>query len=701
MAILEKIRKRSLILILVIGLALFAFIISDIFNSGGFNAGKNDLGEVNGTPVSRESFVQKVEAASRRFGPNATTIQLADQVWEQEVRNIILSNQFDKLGISIEKDQIINVVKQNPQLAQSPEFLNEAGVFDDGKFIAFIADLQQNNPLGFEQWKQQEEALIQASKEQTYFNLVKAAIAAGAKDGETAYRQENEKIDFKYVRIPYTSIADSTITVSNSEIEAYIKKNSKEFKTEASRSIRYVLFEEKPSTEDEEAVKNSISALLNNSVVYNETTKTNDTVAGFKTTTDVGAFVNTNSDIKIDTTYVTKNMLSPGVADTIFKLNVGEVYGPYLDNGYYKLTRMMGRKSGGAVKASHILIAYEGAQAPAREPRTKEEALAKANELLGQAKENPDSFGILAIQNSEDQGSATRGGTYDNIPEGQMVKPFNDFIFQNPVGTIGVVETDFGYHVIKVDDKYDAVQLATVAQQLEPSEKTTGDVYNVATKFEMAVNDKDFAEVAKTSNYEVRPVERLKAMDEQIFGLGNQRQIVQWAFNDAKVGDVKRFNVPGGYAIAQLTKIAKDGLAKPEDVTGIVTPILRKQKKAAMIMEKNKGKSLQQLANDNKTQVQTASAITASNPALEGIGRELKVVGAAMALKPGSTSALIEGESGVYMIEAVSKTEAPKQESYTANLATLRSQSRNRVQSAVYQALKEASEIEDNRAIAF
>jgi peptidyl-prolyl cis-trans isomerase D len=698
MAVLEKIRSRSIFLIIVIGLALFAFVISGVFSNNG-GTGKTTVGEVNGESISRQDFAFKVENMSRRYGANASTIQVVNQVWNQEVRNIVMEQQFEELGINIEKDQILNVVKANPGISSNPNFQNEAGVFDEGKFIEFIADLKANNPMGYEQWKMQEDVLINASKEQSYFNLIKAGVGATLKEGELAYHLENDKVDIKYVQIPYSSVADSAVSVTTDEIEAYIKQHKSEFTQENSRDIRYVFFEEKASDADVEEVKMALSKLLEQSVVYNSTTKENDTVAGFKTTTDIADFVNRNSDIKYDTTFVTKAQLPSVFADTLYNMNVGEVFGPYKDGDFYKLSRMVAKKEGGSVKASHILISYDGTGAQPKEPRTKEQAEALAQDVLAQVKANPSEFGALALEYSEDPGSATRGGTYDNIPEGQMVPEFNDYIFDNSVGSIGLVETDFGFHIIKIDDKYDVVQIATIARELEPSEKTISDTFNKTTTFEMTALNGDFAEVAKENDYTVRPVNRISGLDENIPGLGNQRSIVQWAFNpDTEVGEIKRFGTTNGYAVIQVTGRRSKGLATAEDASARVLPILRKQKKAALIIENNSGKSMDELAKSNDVSVKTATELTMKTPTISGAGREPKVVGVAMGLSEGDQSQLIEGENGVYMVSVSKKAIAPSLDNYSTYANTQKTLNRNRSSFAAYNALEELAEIEDNRA---
>jgi peptidyl-prolyl cis-trans isomerase D len=694
MAILEKIRQRSLVLILVIGLALFAFVISDLFRSQGFGSSKSIVGEVNGTDIKIDEFRADVDQLSRQYGPNVSNTQVVNQVWNQRVQQALYAEQFEELGLHVEKDQIINVVKSNPQFASNPQFLNEAGLFDEDKFIEYLADLKATNPAAFSIWQQQEKRLIEMAQQQMYFNLIKAGITSNFKEGKESYKMENDKVDIKYVQVPYNSIPDSTVTVSKKEIQSYINEHKSEFEEEASRNINYVLFEEKPSAKDEDAIVNKITALLEDQVVEG------DTVPGLKTTGKIELFVNRYSDVRYDSTYVSKKRLPALFADSLFKLNVGEVYGPYKDAEAYKISRMVAKKPNGSVKASHILIAYKGAtRANPEVSRTKEEAKAKAEELLAKAKLDPDTFTALARDNS-DGPSAPQGGDLGYLEQGATVQPFNDFIFGNDVETIGLVETDFGFHVIRIDDKEDQVLLATIVMELEPSEETTNQLFSDATKFEIAVAEKDFQETAKESDYVVRPVNKIKVLDENLPGIGNQRPIIKWAFDEeTKVGNIKRFNIPNGYVIAQLTKKTEKGLITPEEASARVLPKLRKQKKAAIIKEKNSGvTTLDAFAKANNRQVNSATTLTMKSPTIAGAGREPKVVGASFALDQGKTSGLIEGESGVFMVEVTKKDPSIELDNYGTYANTLKNGYRGSVNSKVFTALKEAAEIEDKRS---
>ena len=703
MAILENIRKRTTILILIIGMALFAFVISGIFTSNDLGGGGkigSTVAEINGDELSIDKFRQKIEAASRRFGPTSSSMQLVNTVWDQEVRNTILGQQFADLGIDIEQDQIINFIKSNPAYSQSPQFLNESGVFDEIKFREFIADLKVNSPSQYQLWLQDEEAIIQSAKEQTYFNLIRSGVGATLKEGELEYKLANDKVDINYVRVPYASIADSTITISKKEIENYISEHKENYKQEKSRDIQFVYFEEKPSLEDEGAINTQITGLLDDTVEYNSGTDTNDTIAGFRSTDDLTAFLDRNSDVKFDTIYKAKKDLPTKFADTLIALKVGEMYGPYRDDDAFKVSKMVGKRPNGSVKASHILITYQGAERANPEvTRTQEEAEKRAKELLKDAQKDDAVFAELARDNS-DGPSAPRGGDLGYFQEGVMTEKFNDFAFGNPVGTIDLVETDFGYHIVKIDDKQDLVQIATLVREIEPSDETINTLFTEATKFEMATtsSEKSFVDLAKESELTVRPVNKIKAMDENLPGLSAQRKIVQWAFNEeTEAGDIKRFNINNGYAVVQLTAKYSEGLMSVEDASATVLPILRKERKATQIISANTGKSKDALATDNNLTSATASALTVKSPIIPGAGREPLVVGSAFALDLDQTSGLIKGESGVFMITVTKKEEAPELDNYSTYANTLQSSSAAKVTTAVYDALKKNAEIEDNR----
>lgn len=699
MAVLSKIRQRSLLLILVIGFCLLAFIIGDIINSGGFGVTRN-VGSVNGTDIPVQEFLQKV-GNMERSQPGVSPTQAANAVWNQEVDNILFEERFEEAGLRVGRDHVLNMYAMDPQVAQNPQFLNALGKFDKGKFNEFLVNMKTTNPAQWDMIEKNKPLVENAAKKQLYVTMLKAGFIATDNDGKAKYQSESNKVNFDYVFVPYSTIGDDEVKVSDEEIISYMKKNEKKYKSDPSRSIEYVKIENKPSPEDENEMKTSINSLLAPRVQYNEETKANDTIPGFKNAANVEEFVNANSDVKFDTTYVAKKDLPMEFAEQLFNLPTGEVFGPYIDNGYYKLSKMMGRKAGASAKASHILISFVGTKTPTNPSikRTQEEAKAKAEDLLKQINANPASFAELARTNTDDPGSAQTGGEYDNIAPGQMVKPFNDFVFNNPVGKTGIVETDFGYHVIKVLGKNDAVQLATIAQSIEPSEATSDAIFAKATKFEMDAAEKPFEDLAKAGTLTVVPVNKLLVNDENIQGIGSQRGIVKWAFSkDTKEGDVKKFDIPEGHVIVKLKAVSDNGLLPIEEAKLAVLPIIRDQKKAELIKKKMEGTTLEAVSQKSGSQVASATDVILAGGMVPSVGPEPKVVGTAFGLAAGKTSGLIEGKAGVFMVRTKNVVKAADLPNYNSFTSRMNAEARSSVSGRISAALKENADIEDNRS---
>ena len=693
MAVLSKIRQRSLLLILVIGFCLLAFIIGDIFNSGGFSQTSNDVGSINGKDIPFEEFRMKVGNVEKS-GQGMSSTQAAERVWEQEIAVALLSEEFEKLGIRAGEKHIIETLKGDQNIGQNPMFKNERGEFDIAKFKEYF----RSNPEQMAFLKEREKEAELNAKYQIYSTLVKAGVFTTEAEGKLQYEMESNKVSFDYVPVLYSTIKDSEVKITDDEIVQYMKKNEKKYKADENRELEYVVIEDKPSADDENEVKSKVSALLNGRVVYNKETGKNDTMPGFRTAANVADFVNANSDVPYDSTFVAKKDLPTAHAEQLFNLAAGEVYGPYIHNGYYCLSKSMGRKAGANAKASHILISYEGTQVPnKKEVRTKEEAKAKAEALLAQAKANPSQFMMLAMMNSDDS-SAQQGGDLGYFSQGQMVKPFNDFVFNNNIGTIGLVETDFGFHVINVTDKQDAIRLATVAQKIEPSEATGDQMYQTAVKFEMDANDKSFESAVKAAKLTVSPSIKVKAMDENFGSIGAQRQIVRWAFEKGtKEGDVKRFEVAKvGNVVVKLKKINDEGLLAIDEARIAIEPILKNKKKAELIKAKMKGSSLETIAKATGSTVQQATDLTIANPMLPNAGPEPKVVGVALGLAANKVSAPIEGNSGVYAVRTRTVAKAPALKSHVDHVNRVKSQ-RATFAGRVIPALKADADIEDNR----
>ncbi|WP_452227512.1 peptidylprolyl isomerase [Lacinutrix cladophorae] len=703
MAILNNIRKQSLVLIAVIALALFSFVLADLFrNSDALTAkSQNVVATINGKDITREDFMQKVEAMQRQMGGNGTSTQAMNNVWNQEVRQAVMQTQFDALGFTVEKDQMRDLLKTS--LANNADFQNEAGLFDENKMNEYIANLKETSSIAYQQWIDYEEGVAANALNQNYVNMVKAGMVGTLAEGELQHKLEGDQVDIKFIQVPFSSIVDSTITVSNSDITAYMNSHVKQYTVEASRNINYVQFNEVASLEDENAIQQNLKNLLKDQVVYNEVTKRNDTVLSFVKAKDNEAFVNANSDIKFDNRFIKKTDLPAAVADSIFNLNAGEVFGPYKDANNFKLSKVVAVKQmPDSVKARHILLPFIGSRsATAETVQTKEQAKVTADSIMNVVKSSPSKF-VSLLDFSADTVSNEKEGVLDWFTYNAMVPEFRDFTFENSKGDFGVVETVFGYHIIEIlgqKNMQRTIKVATIARKIEPSEATISKVFRDAASFENAVANGVFQDVAKENNYTVRPVDGIKVLDENIPGLNSQRAIVRWAFEeDAEIGDIKKFPISNGFAVVQLTAKNKAGLMNTQNASVTALPAIRKAKKADMIKSRISATTLEDLASAEGQTIRTALAVNMKTPTVTGVGREPKVVGAAFGLKEGETSKLIVGENGVYMVQVTKATPAVELANYQAFANQVGQQKQTEVDSRLYTALKDASNIEDNRA---
>ena len=698
MAVLGNLRKNSFVLIAVIGMALFAFVIAGVFDGSGFQS-QEPIGIVNGEELSVTDFRNQIDVLKKSY--NFNDLQALTTAWDETVRSKLLSQQIDELGIGSSRDHLEFFLSQSPSFNSDERFLNDAGIFDVNKFSNFIAELKEINPQSYSQWSLQEEQFNKQIKFNSYFNLVTSGFNSTFFEGKNQYLKSNNIADISFVKIPYSTVNDSLISVSSSEIRSYIKDNPADFDQKSVRSFDYVIFNESPSVKDETDLRNKINSLLNEREEYNQVSKLNEVIPGFLTTSNLDFFLSENSDVPYDSIYRPKGYFSSSHAQMIFNLENNNTYGPYIDGDFLKISKMLDKKRNGNVRASHILIAYNGSQGSNPQiTRTKNEAKNEANRILKLARSNPDNFSSYAIDFS-DGPSKSNGGDLGFFQEGNMVKPFNDFVFNNRVGRIGLVETDFGYHVIKIVAKEDVVLVGTLALKNIPSERTSDSIFNIASKFEIELsNIGDFNQTAESFDFEVKSLNNIGVLDHDLPNMENQRRLVQWLFNEeTEIDDFKRFDLSrGGYVIAKLTDKAEEGLMKPELASITVLPILKNKKKAKIIISDNKKfKNLEDLASNNNLEILNVSALNQVTPIIAQAGFEPKVIGKAFGLEINSISDLFEGETGVYMIKLNSIKSADELESYTPFENQLTNKFRSNIDFSIVQSLKKSADISDNR----
>ncbi len=709
MAILGQIQRRSGVLIGIIALALFAFVIQGLIkNSSSIGKGSaTTIAEVGDRKIPTQEFQKRV-ALLQKQNKNLSNMQAMNVVWDQMIKEAVLNNQFDKLGIKVGKDRLRELIINNPSIKQA--FTNQQGVFDENALLDYIQNIEDNkdrNPEMYEQWKNFENSLVEQEKEKIYMDLIKASINPTLKEGEWLYHYENDAVDFDYAAVPYTTIPDSLVTVTKEEIASYIKKHDNEFKVDESRDMEYVFIPIEPSAEDKEVIKKNLISLLNDKEVFDKETKGTKLKKGFKNTDNPEEFAAQNSDVNIPAKYYFKNELPKQFADTLINLNVGDVYGPYEVGNRIYLSRATDiKKVPDSAKAAHILIAYKGAlRANPNVSITQEQAKKKADSLLRVVKRNPAKFAEYAKEFS-DGPTKTKGGDLGWFTYGRMVPEFNDFVFNGKKGQIGLVKTDFGYHIIKIDDLTEpekAVKLVTIAKNVEPSMKTEDEIYAKASKLTSeAMKTDDFIAFAKENGYVAKPVRRIGRFEDNIPGLGVNREIVKWMYDkDTKIGDVNKVDLNNGHVIVKLTGIHEKGLMSPEEASALVKPILLKEKKAAIIKEKMKGNSLDEIAKNAGGRVGKATGVTLKNPIIPGYGREPKVVAVAFVLEPSKLSDPIDGNRAVYVVKTIKVTKAEDIKNYIPYVEQIKKKEALGLDKKVLEALKKTNTIEDKRSMIY
>ena len=702
MAILGKIRERSIFLILVIGMALFAFVISGVIDGNSQNIGLSEpVGIVNDEKIESDFFRQMVEQTQRTY--NFSTIKSLNLVWDQTLRNTIFKQEFEKLGIDAGKDQLEQIISSDDNLINNPNFQNESGFFDFQIFSDYIAQLKTQNPTAYENWKFQEKSIINVAKQKIYLDLIKASTSMTIAEAKDHYHLENDNVNIKYAFIPYEIIEDSVIKINDTEVANYIRENKLKYEKDKSTSIQLVTFEDVPTEDDLLEIRSRLDALKSKQIVYNEVSKLTDTIEGFKQIDDIVEFIDQYSEVSYDSIYKPRGRFNNEYADILFGLEKGEVFGPYRDNNNFKLSKLIDIKRNASIRASHILISYNGAtRANSNVSRTEKEAKSLANRVYREARRSSSDFRELAMKYS-DGPTKNSGGDLGFFQQGQMAEEFFTFANTNRVGKLGIVKTEFGYHIIKITDKDDLALIADVVIKAVPSDKTSNEVFRKATQFEMeSKNDKDFAKIALNNNYKIRTVSQISELEENLPGLPKQRNIVRWTFEeDSSVGDVKRFTLnSGGYVVVQITEKIDKGLSSIDNVGEEVRKIISKKKKEVIIKNRYKDiQSLDSFSKEDKVIIETASAINQKNPTIPGTGNEPFVVGAAFALNEGKTSSLIAGEKGVYMVVLLKKNIVPDLDDYSSYSKLILKNSSQNLAENIFNALKSVANIEDNRAL--
>ncbi len=688
-------------LIAIIGLALLAFVLQDLFQSQGRNREYN-IAVVDGEKIPYQDFeVQKEKNLNNRRGSgaltSAETYSIYNSTLDGMVKEHIMNKEYDAVGINVSSDELYDqFMGETPHEWVVQSFRNPDGSFNREMMEYYLQNLNDLPADARVQWVDFERALKENVLETKFNNLVKASYFVPAKLAEKYYQNKNEKASADIIALRYTTIPDSTVTVTDKDNKAFYEENKYRYETDERRDIEYVLFEVKPSLEDRQEALKNVQSLK----------------ADFASSDNPISFVNANSDQRYDSTWLGRKEVPQQIEKTVFDNGngVGFVFGPYEDQEAFNLVRIIDlQERSDSLRASHILISYEGAMR-STDSITKEQAQAKADSLLNVLKKNPkneDLFAELAGQFSTDPSSKEKGGDLDWFTDGTMVAPFNDFVMNNPVGTMGVVETPFGFHVIKVTDKtapQPKARLAFLKHEITSSTKTYQNTFAEANKFVTENKNYDQFNIAiEEQGLTKRSMPRMSASTYQISGIENPREIVRWAFNkDTKVGDVSSiFDMDNMFVVAALTSIVPEGYAPLNVVAEQAKYQIINKKKGEVAVEKMKacGNDESRMVNELGAESTSVSDISIDSRVLSNFGVESDIIGTMLGMKEGEQVGPVAGNSSAFIIKNVKFTKPETPSDYSDILREKTSQFNNKVLGgSIYNALKNNAKIEDNRA---
>jgi len=651
MSVIQRIRDQGAWIIFgIIALALIAFILQDgLGRRGSLFSNTNTIGKVNGQSIEKDEFEKKIEL----YGRNQPRETLIPQLWNQEVNNILQQQEYDKLGLKCTKKELSEVMfGDNSPLRR--EFTDpKTGIFNADQARQAFAQLKKSKNT--EQLDQITEAYIKPTIQQTlqtkYQNLLQQSVYAPKWLIEKQKAENSSIASVSYVYVPYSSVSDSTVKVSDDEITNYAKKHSKEYeKDEESRSISFVSFDVSPNSADSAVTKNQL-----------ETIKSDFAAAKDMTV----FFAKTSSEMQYYNSYISKNEIKQPVKDSLFKLAPGATYGPYADGNNFVIAKMVDAKAWpDSAKVRHILIAtHQQDQQTGSMVRSREDTTARKRmdtvEALIRGGANFDSV----CAKFSDDGNKDKGGVYDYFVTSKMVAPFNDFAFGKPVGSKGVVETEYGLHYVEVlgqKGSSPAYKIAYLSRPINVSNETVNTISTEAAQFAATSKTKaQFEDNAKKLNKPAMPANDLKENDGSVPGLTSARQVVRWVF-EHNTGDVSEqpFEVNAGQnsnklVVAIITAVNKPGIPSAQTLRPQVEPLVKNEKKAKQIIEaKFKGNSLEAFARASGATVQKADSLSFSNAFVPGIGNDNKFLGLAFNkdLK-GKASEAIAGSSGVFALK--------------------------------------------------
>ncbi|MBP5419062.1 MAG: SurA N-terminal domain-containing protein [Bacteroidales bacterium] len=681
MAALQTLRNKAGVLITVIvGLALLAFVLTDFIGNGNNIFSNGDkLGEVAGEKIKVQDYQNLVDIQEEFYKLNSRSMslneeqqnQLRERVWQTLVHDMAFEQVYEGAGVDVTSAEILDMATGNhiaPILRNL--FTNpQTGVYDRSMAENFLTYKNQDAQATF-YWNNVEKELRRARLSDKYNGLLFAGIYCTNAEAQQDSALRAKSVSAELVNVRFSAIPDSTINVSKSEINNLYNKKKEIYKVDATRDIEYVAFPIRPSQEDIEDLEKDLESMK----------------ADFENPeTDAFDYAHMNSDVEVYKTYQKESQLPTVLAEFIKSAKVNDVYGPYRDGNEYKMSRLVEIvQRPDSVKARHILI-------------TQNEQL--ADSLYNVLSKNSSNFAELARKYSEDQGSAINGGDLDWFEDGRMVPEFNEACFNNAKGAVVMVKSQFGTHIINVQDKGVAgtkYSIATIEKTINYSAKTHQNTYDQAYQFlNVAKTREQFEAAVDTFNLIKRFGNGLRTNQHNVNAITSARDIVKWAFK-ADIDEVSDiFEANDQFIVAVLTKAQEKGYAPVEEVSASLNNEILNEKKAAQIESAIANLPLAEVAAKYNSKVDSVKNVTFASYNVAGAGVEPALVGSLVSAEVGKIGS-VKGNNAVYVYSVVNQEAAPAQADAIRNSYA---QSFSYIFSLNERVVTDKANVEDNRIL--
>lgn len=651
MAVIGTIRKQSGLLVIIVGVALAAFVLGDFLKPRS-GARVVNVAEVEGEQIPFSVFdarlEQNLEAAKRNQNKTVLTpeeeFNIRQQTLDQLIQSMVLKNEYEKLGLKVTADEMFNLIQgDNPHPYITQYFKDpQTQQYDPELVRRYISQLDLMDPASRTQWNEFVDAIEEDQYQRKYKNLIKKGYYMPDTFLVFDFNDKKTLASARLVSASFATVADSLVNPTDEDFEKYYKEYGYRYKQEESRDLKYVIFNVTPSVKDRKNIRDDVFAIFED----------------FKTADNIPLFVNSESETRYDSSWFKKGELPVRIDTAVFNGEPGKMVPPYIENEQWHMARLIDVSyRPDSMKASHILITYRGAfRAPDTLNRTREEAKAMADSILNVVKRNPAKMEELAVNLSDDPSAKENKGDLGWFADGAMVYPFNQAVLEHKVGEYTVAESQFGFHVIKVTGKTDEVKKVRVAQidiSITPSQETFQDVYAKASEFQGNATDLEaFDTLAPKFNVSVRSATFIRPMSNRIAGITSPRQIIRWAYGEGiDVGSVSYvFTMDDSYVVAAVEKVHEEGIPPLEDFKDMIEPLVVNELKGDVIMERFRAvmeetSDIAQIAEKMESQVDTVYNLNFLTRNLARHGNESKIIAKIFTSEIGQLTGPVKGDN--------------------------------------------------------